>query len=150
MTALVQRVKYVKMDIYDPKTGTKSHVESGRGLLIFVGVGVGDDMKKALRLAERCRGMRIFEDENGKMNLSVNDIGGSAVIVSNFTLYADTSHGKRPSFINAARPEQAVPLYEAFIEEFRKHTPVQTGVFGADMQIESVNDGPINIVVTED
>lgn len=150
MTAVVQRVKYVKMNIYDGKTDTHSYVESGKGLLIFVGVSVNDDMKKAMRLAERCRGMRIFEDENGKMNLSVNDIGGSAVIVSNFTLYADTSHGKRPSFTGAARPELAIPLYEAFVEEFKKHTPTQTGVFGADMQIESLNDGPINIIVAED
>lgn len=150
MRAIVQRVKSVRMTVHDPKTGRDSLVESGTGLLIYVGIGVNDDLRKVLRVAERCRGMRIFEDENGKMNLSVNDIGGSAVIVSNFTLYADTSHGKRPSFIAAARPEQAIPLYEAFVKKFSEHTTVQTGVFGADMKVESVNDGPINVIVSEE
>ena len=81
------------------------------------------------------------------MNLSVNDIGGEVLIVSNFTLCADTSHGKRPSFIAAARPEQAKPLYDQFIEIFKTHTPVKTGVFGADMKIDLVNDGPITLIV---
>ena len=92
----------------------------------------------------------VFRDENDKMNLSVNDIGGEVVIVSNFTLCADTSHGKRPSFINAAKPDVSLPLYNKFVEEFSKHTPVKTGVFGADMEIDLVNDGPVTIILTEE
>lgn len=148
MTAVVQRVKSVDMKITDGDN--VSYVNIGQGLLILLGVRVGDTEKEMKRLAERCRGMRIFCDENDKMNLSVNDIGGEVVIVSNFTLCADTSHGKRPSFIEAARPEVSKPLYEAFVEEFRKHTPVKTGVFGADMEINLVNDGPVTIILTEE
>ncbi|MBQ4628363.1 MAG: D-tyrosyl-tRNA(Tyr) deacylase, partial [Clostridia bacterium] len=114
---------------------------------ILLGIYTTDTEQNMKQLAERCRGMRIFTDENDKMNLSVNDIGGEVLIVSNFTLCADTSHGKRPSFIAAARPEQAKPLYDQFIEIFKTHTPVKTGVFGADMKIDLVNDGPITLIV---
>lgn len=148
MTAVVQRVKSVNMKITDGNN--VSYVNIGQGLLILLGIQVGDTEKELNRLAERCKGMRIFCDENDKMNLSVNDIGGEVVIVSNFTLCADTSHGKRPSFINAARPETALPLYNKFVEEFSKHTPVKTGVFGAYMEIDLVNDGPVTIVLTEE
>ena len=148
MTAVVQRVKSVDMKITDGEN--VSNVSIGQGLLILLGVQVGDTEKEMKRLAERCRGMRIFCDENDKMNLSVNDIGGEVVIVSNFTLCADTSHGKRPSFANAARPDTALPLYNKFVEEFSKHTPVKTGVFGADMEINLINDGPVTIILTEE
>lgn len=147
MTAVVQRVKSVGMKITDGDS--ISYVKIGKGLLILLGIQVGDTEKEMLRLAERCKGMRIFCDENDKMNLSVNDIGGEIVIVSNFTLCADTSHGKRPSFINAARPEVALPLYNAFVNKFREHTPVKTGIFGADMEINLINDGPVTIVLSE-
>ena len=148
MTAVVQRVKSINMKITDGDN--ISHISIGQGLLILLGIQVGDTENEMKRLAERCRGMRIFCDENDKMNLSVNDIGGEVVIVSNFTLCADTTHGKRPSFINAARPVTALPLYNKFVEEFRKHTPVKTGVFGADMEIDLINDGPVTIVLTEE
>ena len=145
MRAVIQRVKSAVIDIDD--NGKKSRKEIGQGLVILIGIDVNDTEENMQKLAEKCRGIRIFCDENDKMNLSVNDIGGSVLIVSNFTLCADTSHGKRPSFINAARPEQSEPLYERFVELFCEHTPTVTGVFGADMQINLVNDGPVTIVI---
>ena len=145
MKAVVQRVKSAFIDIDD--NGNISREEIGKGLVILLGIYTTDTEQNMKQLAERCRGMRIFTDENDKMNLSVNDIGGEVLIVSNFTLCADTSHGKRPSFIAAARPEQAKPLYDQFIEIFKTHTPVKTGVFGADMKIDLVNDGPITLIV---
>ena len=145
MKAVVQRVKSAVIDIDD--NGNISREEIGKGLVILLGIYTTDTEQNMKQLAERCRGMRIFTDENDKMNLSVNDIGGEVLIVSNFTLCADTSHGKRPSFIAAARPEQAKPLYDQFIEIFKTHTPVKTGVFGADMKIDLVNDGPITLIV---
>ncbi|MBO5037163.1 MAG: D-tyrosyl-tRNA(Tyr) deacylase [Clostridia bacterium] len=145
MKAVVQRVKSAVIDIDD--NGNISREEIGQGLVILLGIYTTDTEQNMKQLAERCRGMRIFTDENDKMNLSVNDIGGEVLIVSNFTLCADTSHGKRPSFIAAARPEQAKPLYDQFIEIFKTHTPVKTGVFGADMKIDLVNDGPITLIV---
>ena len=145
MKAVVQRVKSAVIDIDD--NGNISREEIGQGLVILLGIYTTDTEQNMKQLAERCRGMRIFTDENDKMNLSVNDIGGEVLIVSNFTLCADTSHGKRPSFIAAARPEQAKPLYDQFIEIFKAHTPVKTGVFGADMKIDLVNDGPITLIV---
>ena len=102
-------------------------------------------------LAEKCIGLRIFEDENGKMNKGLTDVGGEIMLVSNFTLYADCSHGKRPSFINAARPEQAIPLYEKFKDVLRENgVSFVTGEFGADMQIDHVNDGPVTIIMDTD
>ena len=145
MKAVVQRVKSAVIDIDD--NGNISREGIGQGLVILLGIYTTDTEQNMKQLAERCRGMRIFTDENDKMNLSVNDIGGEVLIVSNFTLCADTSHGKRPSFIAAARPEQAKPLYDQFIEIFKTHTPVKTGVFGADMKIDLVNDGPITLIV---
>ena len=145
MKAVVQRVSSAVIDIDD--NGNITREEIGQGLVILLGIYATDTEQNMKQLAERCRGMRIFCDENDKMNLSVNDIGGEVLIVSNFTLCADTSHGKRPSFIAAARPEQAKPLYDKFIETFRTHTPVKTGIFGADMKIDLVNDGPITLIV---
>jgi len=145
MKAVIQRVDSAIIDIDD--NGCKSREEIGKGLVILLGIYSTDTEQNMKALAERCRGMRIFCDENDKMNLSVNDINGEVLIVSNFTLCADTSHGKRPSFIAAARPEQAKPLYDKFIELFKEHTPVKTGVFGADMKINLVNDGPITLIV---
>lgn len=145
MRAVIQRVDSAVIEINDCGTITRESI--GKGIVILLGIYSTDTEKNLNLLAERCRGVRIFADENGKMNLSVNDIGGEALIVSNFTLCADTSHGKRPSFINAARPEQAKPLYDKFISMFKAHTPVKTGAFGAHMQINLVNNGPITIVV---
>lgn len=145
MRAVIQRVDSASIEIND--NGNISRNEIGRGLVILLGIYDTDTEKNLKLLAERCRGVRIFSDENGKMNLSVNDIGGEVLIVSNFTLCADTSHGKRPSFIAAARPEQAKPMYDAFVDMFKSHTPVKTGIFGADMKINLVNDGPITLVI---
>lgn len=123
----------------------------GHGLLLLVGVVPADTAHDAELLAAKIAKMRIFTDENDKMNLSVLDIGGSALAVSNFTLAADISHGNRPSFIGAATPELATPLYEHFCEALRAAgVPVETGVFGADMQIDTVCDGPVTILADSD
>lgn len=119
------------------------------GFLLLLGVKNGDTEADAVKLAKKLSGLRIFTDENDKMNLSLADINGSVIVVSNFTLYADCSHGRRPSFINAARPEISNPLYEFFCEELRKNgvNDVQTGEFGADMKVELLNDGPVTLVI---
>ena len=123
----------------------------GHGLLLLVGVVPADTAHDAELLAAKIAKMRIFTDENDKMNLSVLDIGGSALAVSNFTLAADISHGNRPSFTGAAKPELAIPLYEHFCEALRAAgVPVETGVFGADMQIDTVCDGPVTILADSD
>lgn len=141
MRALIQRVSRAKVTI----DGT-IHGEIGRGLLVLLGVCEGDTTAQAEYLADKCVGLRIFTDENDKMNLSLSDVDGGILIVSQFTLYGDCRKGKRPSFINAARPETAIPLYEHFIERCRQSgRPVGTGEFGADMQVELVNDGPVTL-----
>ena len=140
MTAVIQRVLRCSL-----VADGEPYSEIERGLLILLGVREGDTDKDV-----EVDGLRIFTDENDKMNLSVNDIGGSIMVVSNFTLCADVRKGKRPSFTPAAAPEEANRLYEAFVERLRGSTPVRTGVFGADMQIELVNDGPITLVVNSE
>lgn len=121
--------------------------EIGRGLMVLIGVQEGDGEKDALLAAEKMVGLRIFEDEAGKMNRSVQDVGGQVLAVSQFTLLGDARHGKRPSFIAAARPEQANALYEACVRRVRElGVDCQTGIFQADMQVELVNDGPVTIL----
>lgn len=120
----------------------------GRGFLALVGVCGGDTPADMLALADKCAGLRVFEDPQGKMNLGLADIGGAVLAVSNFTLCADCSHGRRPSFSAAARPETAEPLYDAFCQALRdRGVPVETGVFGADMKISLTNDGPVTLVI---
>lgn len=120
--------------------------EIGRGLVLLVGVGHGDGEKQAHSLAEKVAHLRIFEDQAGKMNLSILDIGGEALVVSQFTLYADTRKGRRPSFTEAALPETARPLVERFASYLRElGIPSQTGHFGAHMLVEIDNDGPVTI-----
>ncbi|MBN1370847.1 MAG: D-tyrosyl-tRNA(Tyr) deacylase [Anaerolineaceae bacterium] len=120
--------------------------EIGQGLVLLVGVGPGDNSEKARALAEKVAYLRIFEDEAGKMNLSVRDVGGAAIVVSQFTLYADTQKGRRPAFNGAAPPEIARPLCDQFVEMLMGHgVPVQTGEFGAHMLVEIENDGPVTI-----
>lgn len=142
MKACIQRVKYCRLSI-DGKLVS----EIGKGLLILLGVADGDTSAEASLLASKCSGIRIFEDENEKMNLSVDDIGGEIMSVSNFTLCADTKKGKRPSFTTAAKPDIALELYEQFTRELVTAKPVKTGVFGADMKIELLNDGPITLIL---
>lgn len=145
MTAVIQRVLRCSL-VADGKP--YSAIE--KGLLILLGVREGDTENDVGVLASKIDGLRIFTDENDKMNLSVNDIGGKIMVVSNFTLCADVRKGKRPSFTPAAAPDEANLLYELFVEKLRCSTPVETGVFGADMQIDLVNDGPITLVVNSE
>ena len=123
----------------------------GKGFVVLVGIKPGDSEKEAAYLAKKCAEMRIFEDENLKMNLGLAEVGGSMMVVSNFTLYADCSHGRRPDFFGAARPEEAIPVYEAFLAELRQRgVPLITGRFGADMYIDHVNDGPVTLILDTD
>lgn len=143
MRVVLQLVNGCKVNI-DQKT--TASIE--KGFLLLLGVKNGDTEADAVKLAKKISGLRIFTDENDKMNLALSDVGGSVIVVSNFTLYADCSHGRRPSFINAARPDVSEPLYEFFCDEMRKNgVEVQTGEFGADMKVELTNDGPVTLVI---
>lgn len=120
----------------------------GKGLYLLLGVKVGDDKKDATLLAEKISKLRIFSDENGKMNLSIKDVGGRAMVVSNFTLHANYAHGNRPDYLNSAAPALANELYEFFIEELSSRIgKCECGVFGADMRTEMSTDGPVTIVM---
>ena len=120
----------------------------GRGLLLLVGVGVGDDEADARKLAQKCAEMRIFSDEEGRFNLSLIDVGGAALAVSQFTLLADVRRGRRPSFEGAAPPENAQPVFDAFVEALRASgVAAETGRFGAKMRVALVNEGPVSIVL---
>ena len=122
--------------------------EIGLGYLILLGVGVGDTEKAADEIADRIVKLRIFEDENEKINKSIEDVHGSVIVVSQFTLYADTAHGRRPGFSNAARPELAIPLYERVVAKLREALGAErvgTGRFGADMKVRLLNDGPFSV-----
>ena len=117
-----------------------------RGLLLLVGFTHGDDEAQVAWMAEKVAGLRIFSDAEDKMNLALADIGGALLVVSQFTLYGDAAKGRRPSFVDAARPEQAIPLYQRFVALLRgTGTPVETGEFGATMEVELVNDGPVTL-----
>ena len=143
MKAVVQRVKNTALSV-----DGKLISEIPFGLTVFLGVKVGDSEKEAAYIAKKIAGLRIFEDEQGKMNLSVKDVGGEVLLVSQFTLYGDASHGNRPSFTLAERPEKAQPLYEFTVKELATYgVKVKTGVFGADMQIAQHNDGPVTILL---
>jgi len=141
MRALLQRVSRASVTVEGQTIS-----EIGKGLLILLGVGHGDGEEQTKFLAEKVANLRIFEDEQGKTNLSILDVGGEAIIVSQFTLYANTQKGRRPSFIEAALPEVAEPLVDRFVELLRGHgVPTQTGKFGAHMEVEIHNDGPVTI-----
>lgn len=139
---MIQRVKHALVSVDGE---TRGSIENG--LLIYLGIAVGDDLDKADLLVKKVLNMRIFPDDDGKMNLSVIDKGYSALIISQFTLMADCRKGNRPNFMNAARPEEAIPLYERFISAAAESISVQTGVFGAMMEVDSINDGPVTIVI---
>ena len=143
MKALIQRVTSGSVSVDGNVVG-----RTAQGLVILLGVMPEDDAAAADFLAERCATLRIFEDENGKMNRSLLDIAGGALVISQFTLCADVSAGRRPSFSTAAKPDVAVPLYERFTEKLKScGIPVGTGIFGADMQVEIHNDGPVTIML---
>jgi D-tyrosyl-tRNA(Tyr) deacylase len=143
MRAVVQRVHQARVRVGEEVTG-----EIGRGLLVLLGVAHGDTPDQARWLAEKIVGLRIFQDDEGKMNRDVSEAGGSVLVVSQFTLYGDCRKGRRPSFIDAAPPETAIPLYEQFIEAVRAlGVPVATGRFGAMMDVELVNAGPVTLIV---
>jgi D-aminoacyl-tRNA deacylase len=142
MRALLQRVSRASVAI-DGKT----HSAIGPGILVLLGIEGADTETDILWLIKKITALRIFSDHEGKMNLSVQDIGGDLLVVSQFTLFADAQKGNRPSYIRAARPEQAIPLYETFVAQAAAAMgkPVGTGVFGADMKVDLLNDGPVTI-----
>ena len=144
MKAVVQRVSYAEVAA-DGQTVGK--IDSG--LLVLLGVHESDSKSDADILAAKIANLRIFTDENDKMNLSLDDIGGSVLVISNFTLYGDCSHGRRPSFFAAARPDKAEPLYEYFCDKMSDNgiENVQKGIFGADMKVSLLNDGPVTLVI---
>ena len=143
MRAVVQRVSEASVRIAGETVG-----KIGKGFLILLGVTEGDTPELCSYLAEKCAGLRVFTDENDKMNLGLKDINGELLIVSQFTLYADCSSGNRPSFINAAKPEQAEELYEYFCEQCEQNNiKVEKGIFGADMKVSLLNDGPVTIIM---
>jgi D-tyrosyl-tRNA(Tyr) deacylase len=143
MRAVIQRVNYAQVSV-DGETVAKI----GKGLVILLGIGPQDDAAKTAMLAKKISLLRIFEDDQEKMNLSILDIRGEAIVVSQFTLYADIRHGNRPSFTDAAKPDLASPLVDQFIEEMKKlGIPTQSGVFGAYMKVALENDGPVTINV---
>lgn len=144
MKAILQRVSNARVDIENKTVG---NIE--KGFLILLGVENGDEQRDAEVLAAKISGLRIFTDENDKMNLSLTDVVGGVLVISNFTLCADCSHGRRPSFISAARPETAEPLYEYFCKKMSDNgiSRVEKGVFGADMQVSLTNDGPVTIEI---
>jgi D-tyrosyl-tRNA(Tyr) deacylase len=141
MRTLVQRVSKASVTVED-----KVISQIGKGLVVLLGIGHDDGEAQTAFLAEKIANLRIFEDERGKTNLSILDVRGETIVVSQFTLYADTRKGRRPSFIDAAQPEVAEPLVDRFVELLRGHgVPTQTGKFGADMLVEIHNDGPVTI-----
>lgn len=147
MRAVIQRVARASVKVNGRITGSIGH-----GLLVFLGVTHEDTPERCALLARKTAGLRIFCDEAGKMNLSVSDIGGSVLVVSQFTLYADCRHGRRPSFTGAALPSQADELYNQYIKLLRENgiENIQTGIFGADMAVSLLNDGPVTIVLDTD
>ncbi len=144
MLAVLQRVKYSNVKIENEIRG-----KCENGLMILLGVVDGDTKDDADKLLKKVPSLRIFEDENGKMNLSCLDVDGEMLVISQFTLAADCKHGRRPSFTNAAAPAEAIPLYEYFVDGLKSAgvKSVETGEFGADMLVELVNDGPVTIIL---
>ena len=143
MRAVVQRVSSARVVVGGETVG-----EVGRGLVVLLGVHTSDTEEQARWLADKVVGLRVFPDDEGKMNRSLEEADGALLVVSQFTLYGDARKGRRPSFVDAARPEVAIPLYERFLELLRATgRPVRTGEFGAMMDVELVNDGPVTLVL---
>ncbi len=143
MRLVIQRVTNAEVKVDGKTTG-----KIGKGFLVLLGIKTGDTKQEADYLVKKLCNLRVFEDENEKMNLALKDVGGELLIVSQFTLYGDCSGGNRPSFIEAARPEVAEPLYEYFCDECKKNgINVEKGIFGADMKVNLLNDGPVTIII---
>ena len=143
MRAVVTRVREASVTVEGRTVG-----QIGPGYLVLLGVKVGDGEAQAEKLAEKITGLRVFEDETGKMNRGLSDVGGSLLVVSQFTLYGNVKHGRRPEFLQAAKSAEAIPLYEYFLRCCRERGfPPETGAFGAEMQVASVNDGPVTLIL---
>ena len=143
MRVVLQRVSRASVTIEGRRVG-----DIAQGFLLLAGFTHSDTAQQAEWMAEKIAGLRIFSDPEGKMNLALTEVGGAVLVVSQFTLYGDSARGRRPSFIDAARPEQAIPLYERFCAELRgRGLRVETGEFGAEMQVELVNDGPVTLIL---
>lgn len=144
MRAVIQRVKQASVTVADEVVS-----KMGQGYLILLGIEAADSDEDIDWLSKKIAGLRIFGDDNGAMNLSIQDVDGAVIVVSQFTLHASTKKGKRPSFIKAARPEQAIPLYESFVIALENTLgkKVQTGEFGAMMDVQLINDGPVTILI---
>jgi D-tyrosyl-tRNA(Tyr) deacylase len=143
MKILIQRVSEASVTVENKVVG-----KIRKGVLVFLGITHNDSETEARFLADKVANLRVFEDCEGKMNLSLKDVGGSALIISQFTLYGDAIKGRRPSFTDAAKPEKAIPLYEYFISESRKNgIKTEAGIFGAKMEVSLVNSGPVTILI---
>lgn len=147
MRLVIQRVKYARVSINGIVNG-----EIEKGFMVLFGASEGDSEKEAAYLAKKLSSLRVFEDEEGKMNLALKDVGGRILSISQFTLYADCKKGNRPSFVKAMRPENAEKLYNFFNEELERNGvgKVEKGIFGADMKVELLNDGPVTIIMDSD
>ncbi|MBP3502217.1 MAG: D-tyrosyl-tRNA(Tyr) deacylase [Clostridia bacterium] len=146
MKIVVQRVKHAQVNIDNNTVG-----KINKGLLLFIGIGINDNESIADKLVKKVCNLRIFEDENQKMNKSIKDIDGELLVVSQFTLYADCKNGNRPSFTNACEPKKANKIYDYFKSKCMEEVKiVESGVFGADMKIELLNDGPVTIILEEE
>ena len=146
MRAVLTKVKHASVTIDGELKG-----KIGRGFLILLGVAPDDTEEKCRKMADKLCSLRIFDDENDKINLSLDDVGGELLVISQFTLYGNCRKGRRPEFLSAARPETAIPLYEKFIAICReKGYHVETGEFGADMKVDSLNDGPLTLILDTD
>mgnify|MGYP000388759212 CR=1 FL=1 len=144
MRAVIQRVKHAQVSVDGHVVG-----EIQQGLLVLLGITHTDEQEDVDWLARKIVGLRIFSDEEAKMNFSLIDVGGKLLVISQFTLFAKTKKGNRPSYIDAAKPEIAIPVYEAFVHQVNTLTGIEcaTGTFGADMQVEMLNDGPVTIII---
>ncbi len=144
MRIVIQRVKKASVSIEN-----KIHSKINQGQLVLLGIEDADDFSDVEWLIGKIIKLRIFDDDQGVMNLAINQVEGEILLISQFTLHASTKKGARPSYIKAAHPDKAIPLYETFVQELQKqlHTEVKTGVFGAEMQVELINDGPVTIII---
>lgn len=146
MKVVVQRVS--EGGVYIKDSDYKAEIK--KGFVILLGIKFDDSEKDVIFLADKCSNLRVFEDENNKMNLSIKDINGEALVISQFTLYGDAQKGNRPGFTDAAKPEIAIPLYEKFINRLKENIgfdKVKTGIFGEMMQVKIINDGPVTIII---